>query len=146
MIDPRTMTMIAIGLAIAAGPAFGLCTDGRDPQWREEFANSDIVATGTIAEARRVVDEKDPDGYVATIYGIRIREIFRGRIPRRLYVQSENNTSRFAMDPDVTYLMFLKRDDASGRYFIDNCGNSAPVDQARPMLPALRKMRARPVR
>lgn len=146
MIDPRTMTMIAIGLAIASGPAFGLCTDGRDPQWREEFADSDIVATGTVAEAHRVVDEKDPGGYVATIYGIRIREIFRGRIPRRLHVQSENNTSRFAMDPGVTYLLFLKRDAASGPYFIDNCGNSAPVDQAQPMLSTLRKMRARPVR
>jgi hypothetical protein len=145
MIDLRT-TMIAIGLAVAAGPAFGLCTDDRHPQWREEFADSDIVATGTAIESRRVVDEKDPDGYVATIYGIQIREIFRGRIPRRLHVESENTSSRFPMDLGATYLMFLKRDTASGRYVIDNCGNSDSVDQARPILSILRNMRARAVR
>jgi hypothetical protein len=145
MIDLRT-TMIAIGLAVAAGPAFGLCTDGRHPQWREEFADSDIVATGTAAEVRRKPDDKDPDGYIATIYEIRTREIFRGRIPKRLHVESENTSSRFPMQPGVTYLLFLKRDASSGHYFIDNCGNSAPLDQARPILSALSKMRARPVR
>ncbi|GAA4800436.1 hypothetical protein [Lysobacter hankyongensis] len=135
-------TLLASALAVAAGPASALCTDGRHPSLPEEFADSDIVATGTARFVRHAVDPKDPDGYVATIHEIRVREIFRGRIPKRLYVETPNTSARFPLDAGTTYLLFLHRDANPERYFIDNCGHSAPVDAARRLLPQVRALRA----
>jgi len=134
-------TLLASALAVAAGPASALCTDGRHPTLQAEFADSDIVATGTARFVRRVVDPNDPEGYVATIHEIQVREIFRGRIPKRLYVESPNTSARFPMDAGGTYLLFLQRDANPAHHFVDNCGHSAPVDEARRLLPQLRKMR-----
>lgn len=135
-------TLLASMLAAAAGPASALCTDGRHPSLPEEFADSDIVATGTARFVRRVVNPKDPDGYVATIHEIRVREIFRGRIPKRLYVETPNTSARFPLDAGTTYLLFLQRDADPALHFVDNCGHSAPLDRARSLLPRLREMRA----
>jgi hypothetical protein len=134
-------TLLASALAVAAGPASALCTDGRHPSLPEEFADSDIVATGTARLVRRVVDPSDPEGYVATIHEIQVRKIFRGRIPKRLYVESPNTSGRFPLDAGKTYLLFLQRDANPAHHFVDNCGHSAPVDDARRLLPQLRKMR-----
>lgn len=138
-------TLLASALAVAAGPASALCTDGRHPLLQEEFADSDIVATGTARFVRRVVDSKDPEGYVATIHEIQVREIFRGRIPKRLYVESPNTSARFPLEAGTTYLLFLQRDadtdTNAGHHFVDNCGHSATLDGARRLLPQLRKMR-----
>lgn len=134
--------LLASVFTAMAGTASGSCLDGRHPSPEQEFADSAIVATGTARVARIVVDRDDPQGYIATVYEIRVREIFRGRIPRRLYVESENTSSRFPMEEGTTYLMFLQHDDHRAAYFIDNCGNSAPVGAARALLPRLRKMSA----
>lgn len=135
-------TLPALALAIAAGPASALCTDGRHPSLQAEFADSDIVATGTARFVRRVVDPKDPEGYVATIHEIQVREIFRGRIPKRLYVESPNTSARFPMEASRTYLLFLQRDANAHHHFVDNCGHSAPLDAARRLLPQVRALRA----
>lgn len=135
-------TLPALALAIAAGPASALCTDGRHPSLQAEFADSDIVATGTARFVRRVVDPKDPEGYVATIHEIEVREIFRGRIPKRLYVESPNTSARFPLEAGTTYLLFLRRDASPEHHFVDNCGHSAPLDAARRRLPQVRALRA----
>lgn len=134
-------TLTVLALAIAAGPASALCTDGRHPSLQAEFADSDIVATGTARFVRRVVDPKDPEGYVATIHEIRVREIFRGRIPKRLYVEIPNTSARFPMEASRTYLLFLQRDANAEHHFVDNCGHSAAVDEARGLLPQVRALR-----
>lgn len=133
-------TLLSSALAVAAGPASALCTDGRHPSLQEEFADSDIVATGTARFVRRVVDPNDPEGYIATVHEIQVREIFRGRIPKRLYVESPNTSARFPMDSGKAYLLFLQRDANPEHHFVDNCGHSAPVDEARRPLLQLRKM------
>lgn len=135
-------TLLTSALAAAAGPASALCTDGRHPTLQAELADSDIVATGTARFVRRVVDPNDPEGYVATVHEIQVREIFRGRIAKRLYVVNANTSTRFPLDEGTTYLLFLQRDANGERYFVDNCGHSARVDEARKLLLPLRNMRA----
>jgi hypothetical protein len=53
-----------------------------------------------------------------------------------------NTSTRFPLDAGTTYLLFLQRDANGEQYFVDNCGHSAPVDEAQRLLPQLHALRA----
>ena len=129
----------AIGL-FAALPVHAYCTDGRAPSLEAEFADSDAVAIGVATGQHRVRDARDPEGYVATLYDTTIERAFKGDLPRRIVVRSENTSSRFSMTIGTRYLLFLTNDGA--RFFVDNCGHSDAVsDLDQGLLPRIEAWR-----
>jgi hypothetical protein len=102
------------------------CTDGRHPSVREEFETSTIVVLGKQVHKRNVSSSDDPEGVAATIYAVSVLEIFKGSAGRRISIFSENTTSRFPMDKGKTYLLFVRA--SPDGFFVDNCGNSAAID------------------
>lgn len=126
---------IAANLAAAIGlfaslPVHAYCTDGRAPSLEAEFADSDAVAIGIATRQHRVRDPRDPEGYVATLYDTTIERAFKGDLPRRIVVRTENTSSRFPMTIGTRYVLFLTNDGA--RFFVDNCGHSDAVSDLDP--------------
>lgn len=81
-------------------------------------------------------DASDPGSVAATRYAVRVQRTLRGRAPAAFALHSENTSARLTMDTAERYLLFVSSD-ASGRYFVDACSNSARLTEAWATLKAL---------
>lgn len=123
------------GIAIAllgafAAPARALCVDGRAPTRAQETAASVGVLLARVLHAQALhEDADDPDGISAIRYRIKRLRTLNGAPPEAFDLYSDNTSARFPMDVGTEYLLYLQRDRA-GRYYVDACGHSRPL-QAR---------------
>lgn len=145
--DRVTRTLrVAVGLLLLgmeAPAALALCMDGRAPAATQEAEHATAVVQALVTQARDLhEDAADPHGTTATRYTVRVLRPLRGHLPARFTLHSENTSARFAMEPGERYLLFVSRD-GSGRYFIDACGNSAPLAESQAALKALSARRGK---
>jgi len=124
------------GLSIAIfGPvlfwvasASAACLDG-NPKVAQEFAKTPIVMVGTAIESHDVPDDNDDGMSSYTIYIVKAQEVIKGKPAKRLWLFSVNTSSRFPMDLNVPYLLFVQH--FPDIDFVDSCGNSAPLKEAK---------------
>ncbi|PRH81207.1 hypothetical protein C6N40_13860 [Arenimonas caeni] len=65
---------------------------------------------------------------MATVYIFTVAETLVGEQPDSpIHVWSDNDSSRFSMDPSARYLLFLTIDE-EGFWRVDNCGSSEEYD------------------
>lgn len=128
-------------LALASPPVQGGCLSGR-PLLADEFAQT-AVAVARVRSARDVQDDpEDPAGISATLYTVEVAERLHGAapsMPTTLVLRSENTSSRFPMTPGQRYLLFI-RQGRDGAYYVDACGHSGPLPQARAVLAQARRL------
>jgi hypothetical protein len=106
--------------------ANALCLDGRTPSVQEEARSSAAVITGVLERERNLSEDKaDPDGVTATLYTVKVVSQLKGKVRNVVSIRSENTSSRFPLDANIQYLLFLKTD--GGDFFIDSCGNSGAL-------------------
>jgi hypothetical protein len=117
--------LVACALLTVRRNAYAFCFA---PQLRvsDEYFISPLVLTGTVTASRNVVDPEDPEGWTGTFYTIRVEKVYRGTEPKSLVVYSENSTSRFPMELNRPYILFLTKD-TEANWMVDNCGNSGQV-------------------
>jgi len=108
--------------------ASAACLDG-NPKVAEEFAKTPIVMVGTAIESHDVPDDNDDGMSSYTIYIVKAREVIKGKPAKRLWLFSVNTSSRFPMDLNVPYLLFVQH--SPDMDFVDSCGNSAPLKEAK---------------
>lgn len=120
------------GIALAllgafAAPACALCVDGRAPTRAQETAASVGVLLARVLHAQALhEDAGDPDGISAIRYRVERLRTLNGAPPEAFDLYSDNTSSRFPMDVDGRYLLYLQRD-RQGRYYVDACGHSRPL-------------------
>jgi hypothetical protein len=130
--------IIALWFALADGGS-AACLNGY-PTVQSEYELSYGVFLGTVISAQDVPPlEKyfDQDG---VMYMVRVDEVLRGRLAKRVRLFSENSSGRFPMRVRIKYLLFVYRD--HGRTIVDNCGNSEIYSKTSPVLLAVRKLKA----
>ena len=129
----------ALAAALCATAAQGACLSGR-PALADEFAQATTVVVARVLSARDVQDDpEDPTGISATLYTARVAERLRGAAPALLELRSDNTASRFPMEPGQRYLLFVRRA-RDGTLFIDPCGHSGALPQARAALAQARRL------
>jgi hypothetical protein len=112
-----------------------VCLNGH-PSVPDEYVQSYAVLIGQVIGHRAV---PEADGYYeGDGYRIRVRELFRGRVPDSFEVFSENSTGRFPMKVRTTYLLFVYRE--RGRLMVDNCGNSGVLAPSAAALDTVRQL------
>lgn len=139
--------MIAVLMLAASSAVPAACLLG-DYSVRSEFKRSDYVAKVHVdrqtwldlnfrptALKRPLTFGSAPSGldpYAGANYGVTLIELFKGKLPARFNIYSENTTGRTPLDVNGDYLVFLSRAQDSDAYIragaltIDNCGNSGP--------------------
>lgn len=138
------MPFPAILLAAVIAPPQGSCTSGQ-PTLVDEFAQT-IVVVARVLSVRDVQDDpEDPIGISATLYTVDVSERLHGRAAPTLVLRSENTSSRFPMERHRHYLLFIRRA-RDGALYVDPCGHSDELPQARATLAALRQIPASPAR
>jgi len=74
------------------------------------------------------------DPYAGAYYDVKVLRVFKGNPKPELRLFSENSTGRFPLDVGYEYLLFISEDSfdppIGAQLDIDNCGNSAPVENA----------------
>jgi hypothetical protein len=140
----RFIVVLTFGLiSLLPVNAIALCQDGRHPGLQQEFAASKFVITGRAWKAKVVSSPDDPNGILATTYSVRVLTAFKGHPERELLIWSENTSSRFEIDLNQDYLMFIREDRRDG-FYIDNCGNSGLKRDQRSKYSFLRSMNPKP--
>jgi hypothetical protein len=120
----------------------------RNPTVAAEFKEAPLVITGRVTAARKISEPDDPEGYAWTVYSVQVLEVFKGTPQPTIQLTSENTTARFPMDTGKTYLLFVRQSsmvEMAGQErlptnFIDNCGNSAAVEDAKSSIKAVRRL------
>ena len=124
---PKTLCATLLSLCLAVPSAMALCMDGKAAA---------VVQARVVKALDLHGDASDPGSITATRYAVRVQRTLRGRAPAAIALHSENTSARFPMDTGERYLLFVSRD-ASGRYFVDACGHSARLTEARAAMRAL---------
>lgn len=118
---------------LATGAASALCLDNRRPGSMDEFLSSAAVVVGHVVQKKDLTESRDdPTGITATIFQVEVRRHLKGAVGQRFLLRSENTSSRFSMEDGRDYLLFLNKD--GKEYFVDSCGNSGEMHQARAVL------------
>lgn len=118
------MTLAGL-LASTTVPAMGLCLSGH-PTVAAETADVPLVVTARVVDERALFeDEADAQGVTATVYSVGVTGRLKGSPPAQLEIYSENTSSRFPMDVNSEYILWLSTDGT--RYFVDSCGNSTTL-------------------
>lgn len=109
----------------------------------DEFAQTTVVVA-EVRSVREVQDDReDPASISATLYAIAVIEHLRGTpLLRSLELRSDNTSSRFPMTQGRRYLLFV-RQAPDGPLYIDACGHSGELPQARDALAQARKLSSR---
>jgi hypothetical protein len=132
---------------VAISPAsYALCWESgegstavyRNPSVPAEFKSAASVITGRVLGGRNISEPDDPQGFAWTVYTVQVLKTFKGRPQRMIQLLSENTSARFPMDIGKTYLLFVSQSqvaEMAGQErlptkYIDNCGNSAPAEDA----------------
>ena len=118
----------------------------RTPSVAAEFKEAPTVITGRVLDERNISTPDDPEGYEWTIYTIKVLETFKGKLQETIRLSSENTSARFPMDTGKSYLLFVSQSgmaEMAGQEripeaFVDNCGNSAPVQDAKHAIKVVR--------
>src|SRR5471032_3310561 len=97
--------------------AMSLCLDGRRPSVDKEYSSSRFVVEGIVTSAEDIKPQDDPGGVEATQYSIKILQKLKGNAPHQLIIRSENTSSRFYMNINTAYLIFI--DLYKNHYFVD---------------------------
>ncbi|UPG88185.1 hypothetical protein L2Y96_12220 [Luteibacter aegosomaticola] len=115
-------------VSLMPGATFATCLDAQ-PSIAKEAHDSSMVVVGTATEEHLVPDPDDPVGYIFTIYVVQVNEVLKGPAPKSLWLYSENTSARYPMDLGVPNLLFIIKTPTDA--FVDNCGNSAPMKEAK---------------
>jgi hypothetical protein len=139
--------VLALLLLTTAAGAGAYCDPATDRSIRGEFRRSIWVGTVRVervtwlGEDRRPAPLKPPlmlgsipggfDPYLGAYYRVKSAQIFKGSVPRRFQIFSENTSARTPLAIGRSYLVFLYRVTRSDEYqrkgdlMIDYCGNSS---------------------
>ena len=99
-----------------------------------ERERAEAVAAVFVAEGRFVKAANDEvDDTVR--YSVEVLDQWKGNLPPRIVVASENNSGRFPMEIGQTYVVFLQRDGEA--WSVDNCGNSSLLNPESDLMRAL---------
>lgn len=134
----RIAMLIGIACVTAAGSASAVCLLG-DYSVAAEFQRSAAVVTGKVVNAEEVPPLPPYFDLDGTNYTMTIDAVYRGNPPNPLVLFSENSSGRFPMVVGSSYLVFVY--EAAGRYSVDNCGNSGPIDQNASVLETVVRLR-----
>jgi len=129
--QPLTWLILAL-LGIPARPA---CLEGH-PTIQEEFHHSAAVFIGRVVGSRH--DTATREWLEGTTYMVDVERVFRGQVPPKVELFSENSSGRFPMDSDSVYLVFAYKN--LGRLAVDNCGNSGFVSAGRQALSTVERL------
>ena len=158
MISIRRFVLPGLLLTMGAiSPAtYGTCWESgagptaiyRNPTVAAEFKEAPLVITGRVTAARNISEPDDPAGYAWTVYSVQVLEVFKGTPPPTIQLLSENTSARFPMDTGETYLLFVSQSpmvEIAGQErlpenFIDNCGNSADLKEAKSLIKTVRHL------
>lgn len=118
----------------------------RNPSVAAEFKKAAFVITGRVLAERNISTPDDPEGFEWTIYTVKVLETFKGKPQRTIRLVSENTSARFSMETGKSYLLLVSRSrwvEMAGQErlpvdFVDNCGNSALVQDAKPAIMTVR--------
>jgi hypothetical protein len=114
---------LAAAFFLANVPAQAVCLEER-ASVAVEARSARSVVVGSVAAQHVIRDPSDPEGSLATVYIFAVAETLVGERPdSRIHIWSDNDSSRFPLDPGSKYLLFLTTD-ADGFWRVDNCGNS----------------------
>ena len=134
--------LLAVSLLAPTGrEGLVACLNGH-PTVEAEFAAREAVFIGTVVSERAerpAADRYFDDG---TTYEMKVDEVFRGRLPKRVRVFSENSSGRFQMDRRRKYLLFVYTE--HGRMTVDSCGNSEPLNSDSETLKTAKRLAAQP--
>ncbi len=144
--------LLSVSLSIFGWEARAYCDPAVDYSIKGEFARSIYVGVVRAESVTWLDDDRKPvplsgplglgsipgglDPYAGAKYGVRSLEVFKGRLPRRFTIFSENSTARTPLKLGRTYLVFLLRQTETdwlaraGDLVIDNCGNYDAADTA----------------
>ena len=94
----------------------------------KEFAKTPLVVVGVATESQDVPDPEDTSSSIYTIYVVKVTQVFKGHVSKKpIWIFSDNTSARYPMDLGKPNLLFIWHD--RGTYFVDNCGNSGPLDE-----------------
>ncbi len=109
----KTVLVVTAALFMSAGtPAQALC--GGDTV-ANEFREADVVVRARLVSQIEAWDDEPSaafrsrwgDGSRVILYGLRVREVFKGGPSRRIQFFEERNSGAFYLDVDRDYLLFL---------------------------------------
>lgn len=125
-----------ISFLLVSTIATAVCLKGH-PSIAEEYSQCQSVFIG------KVINKKDvPESggfYDGDDNTVQVQEVFKGKPKKTIVIFSENSSGRFPMDVGKTYIIFLHY--YSGRYQIDNCGNSGLLTENQETITSIRALK-----
>jgi hypothetical protein len=124
-------SLFALACLVAFNDSFARCAGGYpNVSVGQERKQSDFVVIGKLSDVRLVVDPRDPVGYDALLFQVKISRVVSGSAPgyaRNGYftIFNENTSARFPIyqdDVGKEYLMFVRS--GPDGHWLDSCGNS----------------------
>lgn len=100
--------------------AFGVCLNG-NPSVEREFASSALVIEGVVKSSEPVPENEN--FMEGNRYLLEITRTLKGKHRPAIEVFSENSSGRFPLEVGAAYRLFLFEE--TGRWQVNNCGNSA---------------------
>jgi len=96
----------------------------------KEAARAPLVVIGVATASQDVPDPEDVESSIYTIYVVKVTHVFKGHVSKKsIWIFSDNTSARYPMDIGKPDLLFISQ--GRGTYFVDNCGNSGPLDEQR---------------
>lgn len=130
---------IAIMLSPLLYPAVALCfcLQPNPPRVCTEFFAADAVFTGNVSSVR-YLPQGLPGHDPGWLYRLKVLNMYRGPSKSSIQVYTENNSARFRLDKDQTYLLFAYKGDNVLEIY--GCGNSSKLRQAGATLNQVREV------
>lgn len=156
-----------LGLGASAAAAYCPGSDESSPDYdprfysvSNEFARSEYVVVAQVTGITWLGEDGRPttlrppfmnggdapmgfDPYLGAYYDLAVTRALKGRPDGRLRLFSENTSSRFRLEPDGRYLLFIADDTfemIGAKSTIDACGNSAPLGSAQDVLRVVERL------
>lgn len=108
------------------GPALAFCLVPNPPRVCTEFFKASAVFIGTVTS---VVEKKGEDDFIdGWVYKLNVKKNYRGLNKSSVEVFTANDSGRFPLEKDRTYLLFPV--EHGGALEIYGCGNSAELPKA----------------
>jgi hypothetical protein len=129
-------TVVTISMSATAA---AVCMNGY-PSVTSEYKRAQYVVAVRVLGAKKVPATKDYDFYDGTMYRVSVEKSYKGGPVESLSIFSENSSGRFPMQVGQQYLLFLYEE--SGRYQVDNCGNSNRLAKSSKNIDKLKRLAA----
>lgn len=129
-----------IVVIVMSDGVFGACLYD-DYSVDAEYARSTAVVTAHVISERDVLDSEDSSFTGRTVYTIKIEASHRGKLHGIENIVSENDSGRFPMENQKSYVLFLYRQ--NGMFSADPCGNSGLVSERKDVVAKVRALRAK---